>query len=61
MLLGDTTDRKAGGPIVRGLWVGIISVVVQAAGAGSGVRACRPEVAARTLIVNLTVSPVHVA
>ncbi len=59
--LGDATDRKAVGLIVRVLWVGIITVVVQVPGVGSGVRACRPEVAVRTLIVNLTVSPVHVA
>ena len=57
----DATDRPAAGLIVRVLWVGIITVVAQVAGAGSGVRACRPEVAVRTLIVNLTVTPVHVA
>ena len=59
--LGDATDRKAVGLIVRILWVGIITVVVQVAGVGARVRSSRPEVAVRTLIVNLTVSPVHVA
>ena len=57
----DATDRKAVGLIGRGLWVGIITVQYQVPGGGSGVRACGPEVAVRTLIVNLTVTPDHAA
>ena len=36
----DATDRKAVGLIVVGLRVGIITIVGQAPGVGSGVRAC---------------------
>ena len=55
----DATDREAVSLIGRGLWEGIITVDVQVPGVGSGVRACGPEVAVRTLTVNLTVNPAH--
>ena len=54
-------DSQAVGLIARELWVCIITGDGQVAGAGSGVRACGPEVAVRTLSVNLTVGPAHEA
>ena len=57
----DTTDRIAVGLIVRVLWAGIITEDEQVAGVGSGVRACRPEVAVRTLTVGSSGAPGYVA